>query len=318
MVTVIRAARRSPVLTPSTLACLSKLPTINLTAGCAHGCGYCYIQGYSGYPGEETIILYEDTLDRLRAELQRVRALPTAVFFSPSSDLFQPVPEVLDMAHEVLTLLLEKGIGVSILTKGRIPERTLALLTQHAELVRIQVGITTMDEALIAVVEPHTAPAELRVWQLAALTEAGIPAEARIDPVLPGLTDTVDSLHALFRALRNAGVRRAAVGVLFLRPAIIAALLRDQMRPFGVKLLQAYGQRDRVPIRSRSSLVQALPRARREQILAHVFDAARAHDVSVCICACKNPDLAVGTCGIAGRFPLRQVRAIQSPLISIA
>ena len=33
MVTVIKAKRKSAVLTPSTLACLSAMPTINITAG---------------------------------------------------------------------------------------------------------------------------------------------------------------------------------------------------------------------------------------------------------------------------------------------
>lgn len=40
MVTVIKAKRRSPVLTPSGLACLSVMPTINLTVGCLHDCVY--------------------------------------------------------------------------------------------------------------------------------------------------------------------------------------------------------------------------------------------------------------------------------------
>ena len=50
------------------------LPTINLTAGCLHDCVYRYIRGYRNYPGESRIVLYEDTLERLRDELRR--ALP--------------------------------------------------------------------------------------------------------------------------------------------------------------------------------------------------------------------------------------------------
>jgi hypothetical protein len=30
--------RRGAVLTPSGLACLAGVPTVNITAGCAHGC----------------------------------------------------------------------------------------------------------------------------------------------------------------------------------------------------------------------------------------------------------------------------------------
>ena len=49
MVKLIRTKRRSAVLTPSSLACLSRIPTVNLTAGCAHGCLYCYTRGYRAY-----------------------------------------------------------------------------------------------------------------------------------------------------------------------------------------------------------------------------------------------------------------------------
>ena len=69
MVMVTRAKRRSKVLTSSGIACLSVLPTINLTAGCLHDCNYCYIRGYRNYPGESRIILYEDTLERLKHEV---------------------------------------------------------------------------------------------------------------------------------------------------------------------------------------------------------------------------------------------------------
>ena len=105
MVTVIKAERKSAVLTPSSLACLSIMPTINLTAGCLHDCIYCYIRGYSNYPGESAIVLYENTLDKLRDELRRRRAKPHAVYFSPSSDLFQPAQEVLELSHAVLEFL---------------------------------------------------------------------------------------------------------------------------------------------------------------------------------------------------------------------
>ena len=94
---VILGERQSAVLTPSILSCISHLPTINLTAGCAHNCLYCYVRGYSQHPGENTVTVYANTLERLQRELPRKRRRPVAVYFSPSSDLFQPVPEVLDL-----------------------------------------------------------------------------------------------------------------------------------------------------------------------------------------------------------------------------
>lgn len=135
MIQVIASERKSAVLTPSSLACLAHVPTINLTAGCAHECRYCYARGYLTHPGEGKIRLYTNTLVRLRDELRRKRKKPTMVYFSPSSDPFQPVPEILDMTYDVFRFLLESKTGVAFVTKGQIPERHRKLLAAHAPLV---------------------------------------------------------------------------------------------------------------------------------------------------------------------------------------
>ena len=121
MVDVILAQRKSAVLAPSSLACLADVATINLTLGCAHSCLYCYARGYSTYPGDGRVVLYNNTLEKLRQELSRKRKRPHAIYFSPSCDLFQPVPQVLELGYQVLGYLLQEGIGVSFLSKGVIP-----------------------------------------------------------------------------------------------------------------------------------------------------------------------------------------------------
>ena len=181
MATVIRGKRRSAILKPSSLACLSGMPTINLTAGCLHDCAYCYIRGYSRYPGESKIIVYENTLEALRNELARRYKKLQAVYFSPSSDLFQPAPEILEMSHAVLEFLFSEGIGVAFLTKGEIPDETLELLIDHADLVRAQIGLITLDEEIAHVFEPHAASPRTRLWQLHSLVAGGVAAAARLD-----------------------------------------------------------------------------------------------------------------------------------------
>src|SRR4030042_4215592 len=125
MVNVTRIDRKSAILSPSSLACLTHIPAVNLTSGCAHDCLYCYARGYSVFPGENKVVVYENTLDKMKNELLRKRIKPQAVYFSPSSDIFQPVPEVLELSHSILELLLSKDIGIALLTKGLIPDKTL-------------------------------------------------------------------------------------------------------------------------------------------------------------------------------------------------
>jgi DNA repair photolyase len=226
MVIVTQTARKSSVLSNSSLKCLANIPSVNLTSGCAHNCVYCYALGYTIYPGDDKVVIYQNTLEKLKSELLRKRTKPQAVYFSPSSDIFQPVPEVLELSHSVFEFLLTKGIGVAFVTKERIPERTMNLLLNYPEQVRAQIGIVTHDDNIRRLFEPKAASVELRLKQIEMMVEGGIGVEARIIPILPGVTDSPDSINALLHAVVNAGVKRAAISTLFLRPAIISSFRR--------------------------------------------------------------------------------------------
>lgn len=318
MVEVITASRKSAVFTPSALACLSHMPTINLTAGCAHGCIYCYTRGYTNNPGEGRVILYANTLEKLEMELARKRTKPNAVYFSPSSDLFQPIPEVLELGHCVLEFLLRNGVGVAFLTKGLIPGRTMKLLHEHRSRVRAQIGITTVNEEVRRVFEPNTAPVRTRLQQLATLISGGIPAEARLDPILPGITDTSAALADLFSALSRAGVKGAAVSTLFLRPAVVESLKRNvHDQSLLERILRPYLGSTRLAIRAERSSSVALQCRMREGIYADVRCAAEKNGIGLSICGCKNPDLANCTCNIGGAWPDRPSRSVQRSLFDV-
>lgn len=318
MVTVIRAQRRSPVLTPSSLACLSRIPTINLTAGCAIGCVYCYAVGYASYPGDGKVVLYENTLEVLKQEFARKRTKPRSVYFSPSSDLFQPVPEVLDLSHRILEFLFSKDVGVAFLTKGYIPDDTMRLLLGNANRVQEQIGIIALDEALLRSFEPNAASPAVRLGQIAKLIAGGVPTAARLAPVLPGITDTPAALGRLFSALAKVGVTRAVASTLFLRPSIAEFMKGTVTNEKTLeKLLDNYRYANRLAVRAERSSVTALPRAHREKVYANIDEVAKEHGITLSICACMNPDLARGTCGISGSWPRKTQPAGQPRLFDM-
>jgi DNA repair photolyase len=314
--TIIKARRKAAVLTPSDLPCLSVVPTINLTAGCLHGCLYCYARSYRQFPGEGKVVLYENTLDMLRDELTRRRTKPQAVYFSPSSDLFQPAPEVLELGEAIIRFLLGKGIGVALVTKGHIPDHVLGLLSDHAELVRAQIGIITLDEGIAQTFEPNAARLRRRLAQIEALVRAGVPTEARIDPILPTVTASPAATDRLFAALADIGVKRAAVDMLFLRPAIVQSLRRGvHDKQMLTRLLDAFPRPSPTGEGAGRAPSQKLPLEVRRETFALMRDAAAAHDIEVSICACENPDLARGTCNITGRWFKASPRSVQLPLL---
>jgi DNA repair photolyase len=193
-------SRKPPILTPSAIPCLRKLPTINITEGCALGCTYCYIKGYSHYPGAERVMLYENTPDVLREELRRKRRRPSRVYFSPSSDAFQYLPRVQDVSLQTMRVLLDAGVEIAFLTKGFVTKRFLALFEDAPTMVFAQIGITTLDRQLWRGFEPRTAPPDLRIRYAQQLNAIGVRTTMRLDPLIPDLTDTEANLGPLFEA----------------------------------------------------------------------------------------------------------------------
>ncbi len=308
MTQVILVERKSAVLTPSSLACLAHVPTVNLTAGCAHECCYCYARGYLTHPGEGKVTLYTNTLAKLREELRRKRKKPTAVYFSPSSDPFQPVPEVLNMAYDVFKLLLESEIGVAFVTKGQIPERHRNLLAAHSPLVQGRIGLITVDPGIAATFEPGAPTPGVRLAQAAELVGARVPLEARLAPILPGVTDDADCLESLCAALARGGVRKIAASVLFLRPAVTGSLRRHvKDKLMLTRLLDRFAGSEPLAIHAGNSRVQAIPTSARLEIIGRLKSVADRYGLEVLVCACKNPDISRGSCHISGRWPPTRV-----------
>lgn len=312
---VVHAKRRSRVLVPSKLACLSTLPTVNITAGCLHDCVYCYARAYSGYPGDGVAVLYGDTPQRLERELSRAKSKPHAVYFSPSSDLFQPHPDIQRCADEVLQVLFSHRVGVVFLSKGAIPEAAMRLIEAHAGLVQAQIGLLSTDAEIARTFEPGAAAPVVRLAQMERLVAAGVQTVARVDPILPGISDGDEAFDRLFSAIHDTGVRVAAAGILYTRPGIVMGLRRaaGPMARGVPAMLSRFGGDRNVDLRGAGTRVIALPEVERRQIIERASRYASEHEIRLRVCACKNPDIASGSCGIAGAWH-RPVRPRQLAL----
>ena len=200
--------------------------------------------------------------------------------------------------------LLESEIGVAFVTKGRIPELHRKLLAAHAPLVQGRIGLITLDPAVAAAFEPGAATPEVRLAQAAELIGAHVPVEARLDPILPGVTDGADCLEPLCAALAGSGVRKIATSVLFLRPAVIGSLRRHvEDKVMLNRMLGHFARAEPLAIHANNSRVRALPTGARVEIMERLKAIAHRHGLEVLVCACKNPDISSGSCHISGRWP---------------
>jgi DNA repair photolyase len=298
VVEVVRQQRKSPVLTPSGIPCLRKLPTINITQGCALGCRYCYIQGYSQFPGFGRVVLYENTPELLQEERRRKRRLPQRVYFSPSSDAFQCIPDVQEVSFRTMKMLLDAGIEIAFLTKGFVTPRFIELFRTKPPAVQAQIGITTLDERLCMALEPRAAPPEQRLAQIRELATNGVTTTARLDPLIPDLTDCDENLLPLLGALKELGITRVSASYLFLRPAfaqeVVEQIARLRGRPLSLSNWRRMG------FLGAFGCGWAMGAAERAARFSRLESLAASQGVSVAVCRCKNPELSGLGCGISG------------------
>jgi len=308
MARLIAKNRKSNVLTPSQLRCLSKIPTINITSGCFHSCIYCYTRGYSQYPGDDTVILFGNTTEKLTEELARKRRKPLAVYFCPSCDPFQPILEILDQTYKTMETLLKVGIGVQFVTKAIVPANFIKLFARYNDLVCAQVGLTCVNDNIRKIFEPRTASVSEKLTTLQNLVGIGITTSARADPLIHGVMDSDKFLCDLFCAVAKAGVKEVAVNYLFLRPAIKDSIKKNITdKELLCKLLKPYSAGPTLPIGLKNSQGVALPKEVREKAFERIKNIASDFGLSVHICGCKNSDITTESCHITRLSHLAQL-----------
>ena len=284
--------RKGHVLTRSTLKCLSQVASINPTLGCIHQCAYCYARGYSIYPGDGKVFVYGNMPEKLKKELSRRKKLPAYVFFSPTCDVLQPIPQVLKVTYELMRILLENGIGVNLLTKGRIPAKFLQLFNQYRELIHIQIGITTLNRYIQRKTEPYAATPQERIRNIEQLCAIGITPEVKLDPLIPGLTDTQSNLTALFKTLQGFGVNSTGINYLFLRPQIKKNLYKALGNsPILQDILKYYQNNKSLRLLAEQSHVVPLDVAYRKRAYEQITALASDFGIYAYVCGCKNPDI---------------------------
>jgi len=294
-VRLIKESRKSPILKPSEFGCLKAAPSINITRGCLHSCVYCYARGFTDAPPSGEVHLYENLPETLEEELARKRKWPSWVSFSTASDPFQGVDEVLEISYRTMRLFLERGIGISFLTKGFIPSEFIELFKAYPHSVRARIGLVSFEARYQDLFESLSAPPPRRLSNIKALADAGIETSVRIDPLIPSITDSAQSLEKLMQGLRAANIRDVSVSYLVMRPSIINRFLSDLPPKLANAILRHYdGQPwQRVITSARTRL---LPRAMRMVRYQRIKTMARQYGLQCLLCGCKNPDLPWESC----------------------
>lgn len=292
------------------LPCVGEIQTLNVSRGCAGACVFCSARAVSGLePG--TVQVYQNLPYRLRTYLessQLRKALPELVVVSSASDAFLGGDEVLRVTRQCLQILVNRGIGISISTRGEIPDDIIELFQRHADHTRVFIPLVSMDDDYTRQWEPGTALPRRRLHMAQRLMRAGIKPRIRLDPVIPYVNDLSDQIKALASAVRGIGLDRLSASFMHMREGLEVQMEREAPAASRRLVLGSFPWLDRKP-----RGWHHIARDQRISSMKRIIQLADQQRVEVQVCHCQNRDISRSRCPV--RPPKRaQPQQVQSSL----
>jgi DNA repair photolyase len=197
-----------------------ELPMFDITTGTgdfiangvvSHNCfarnTHTYLDLDAGRDFDTRVVVKVNTGELLRRELAAPRWRSEHIAMGSNVDCYQRAEGRYRLMRDVIAALRDFANPFSILTKGTLILRDLDLLTQAAEVtgVGLSMSIGFIDEKLWRSVEPGTPSPRRRLDAVRQLSDAGFPVGVLMAPILPGITDTPESIDDTVRAIAGAG-----------------------------------------------------------------------------------------------------------------
>jgi DNA repair photolyase len=160
---------------------------INPYTGCTHACTYCYATFMKRFTGHtEPWGTFTDVKinapEVLRKQLKR--AEKGNVMLSSVTDPYQPAEVQYKITRKCLEVLELFKFPVGILTKSPLIVRDIDIISKLQD-AEAGLTITTDDDRVRKIFEPHAPPVSARLEALKTLYKAGIATYVFIGPLLP-------------------------------------------------------------------------------------------------------------------------------------
>ncbi len=179
---------------------LSPKNGMNIYRGCTHGCIYCDSRSrcYGFKHAFEDIEVKENAPHLLEQRLKSKRER-CMIGTGAMCDPYMHCEESLGLMRQCLEIIERYGFGVAIQTKSNRILRDLDLLkaiNKKAKCV-VQVTLTTVDETLCKIIEPHVSTTKERVKILQVMKDNDIPTVVWMTPILPFINDNLENIRGL-------------------------------------------------------------------------------------------------------------------------
>ncbi|MEM3697816.1 MAG: radical SAM protein [Candidatus Bathyarchaeia archaeon] len=189
-------------------SCPPKL-TINPYTGCDHACVYCYASSY--IPKFFFCRPKKDLIQKLKREALKLKG--ELISIANSSDPYPNLEAELGLTRKCLEILMQHNCKLQIVTKSDMVIRDVDLLMRKPSMVSLT--ITTIDDELAKIMEPHAPPSSERLKAAESLVNKGIPTSIRIDPIIPFVNDDQENL---IKTLASIEIKHITVSTYKVKP----------------------------------------------------------------------------------------------------
>ena len=183
---------------------------MNIYRGCSHGCIYCDSRStcYQFTHDFEDIEVKQNAPELLEQALRSKRQ-KAMIGTGSMSDPYMHCEEKLQLTRKCLEIICRYGFGAAIQTKSDRILRDLDLLEEINRKAKcvVQMTLTTWDDRLCGILEPHVCNTKRRVEVLEEMQKRGIPTVVWMTPILPFINDTPENVTAILEACARTGVR---------------------------------------------------------------------------------------------------------------
>jgi DNA repair photolyase len=162
----------------------------------SHNCyarpSHAYLGLSPGLDFETRLSAKTNAAEKLREELSKPGYKCNLIALGVNTDAYQPIERQYKITRSILEVASECHHPMTLITKSALIERDIDLLAPMAKknLTAVTMSITTLDHSLSMKLEPRTSAPVRRLLAVKRLSEAGIPVNVNIAPVIPFLTDS--------------------------------------------------------------------------------------------------------------------------------
>ena len=201
--------------------------TLNPYRGCRHACRYCYARSTHEFWGldagrefEQRVFAKVNAPEVLRQELRKPKWRRESIAIGTASDPYEPAEAQYSLTRRILQVLREFENPASITTKGVLVRRDVDVLRELSEVadVRVTFSVGSIDEGVWKLTEPGAPSPVARLEAMQFLVENGIQAGVMMAPLLPGISDSRESIDAVVGAAANHKAQYLGANLLFLKP----------------------------------------------------------------------------------------------------